>query len=52
MDEGFLVTPEPSEAERTVVLAALTAARADERRGLDPWTAAALREATEKEAES
>jgi hypothetical protein len=50
--EGFRVTPEPSEEERTAVLAALAEARADEGRGLDPWTAAALREATDQEAES
>ena len=49
MNEGFRVTPEPTEDERAVVLAALTEARAEERRGVDPWTAAALREATDKE---
>ena len=52
MEEDFSLTPEPSEDERPVVLAALAEAWAEEGRGLDPWTAAALREATEQEAES
>ena len=52
MDEGFRVTPEPSEDERAAVLAALAEERAEEGRGLDAWTAAALREATDKDAES
>jgi hypothetical protein len=52
VNEGFRVTPEPSEDERAAVLAALAEARAEEGRGLDPWTAAALREAIDTEAES
>jgi hypothetical protein len=52
VDEGFRVTPEPPEDERAAVLAALAEAHAEEGRGLDPWTAAALREATDNEAES
>jgi hypothetical protein len=52
MNEGFRVTPELPEDERAAVLAALAQARAEERRGLDPWTAAALREATGEDAES
>jgi hypothetical protein len=51
MKEGFRVTPEPAENERAVVLAALAQARAEDERGLDPWAAAALREATEREPE-
>jgi hypothetical protein len=46
------VTPEPSDDERQALLAALAKARAEERSGLDPWTAAALREAAEQEPES
>jgi hypothetical protein len=52
MNEGFRVTPEPERDERAAVLAALAQAREEEGRGLDPWSAAALREATEKERES
>jgi len=52
VDEGFRVTPEPSEDERAALLAALAEAQAEERRGLDAWTAAALREATDQEPES
>lgn len=46
------MTREPAEDERAAVLAALAEALAEEGRGLDPWTAAALREATGQEYES
>jgi len=44
--------PEPSADERQALLAALAAARAEESTGLDPWTLAGLREATDQEPES
>jgi hypothetical protein len=48
--EGLVrVTPEPPADEREALLAALAKAAAEERRGLDPWTAAALREAAHGE---
>jgi hypothetical protein len=50
-DRAARVTPEPPEDERRALLAALALARAEEQRGLDPWTAAALREAAEREPE-
>ena len=52
MNEGFRVTPEPSEDDRAIVLAALEVVRAEEGDGLDPWTAAALREAAAREPDS
>ena len=52
MKEGFRITPEPAGDEHEAVLVALAEARAEEERGLDPWAAAALREATEKEPDS
>ncbi len=45
------MTPEPAEHERVAVLAALAEARSEEPAELDPWTAAAIREATEREPE-
>jgi hypothetical protein len=46
------VTPEPAPDERAALLAALAEAGAEEARGLDPWTTAALREAAEKNPET
>jgi hypothetical protein len=51
-DRSARVTPEPPADERQALLAALAEVRAEGRSGLDPWTAAALREATEQEPES
>ena len=48
-DRSARVTPEPPADERQALLAALAEVGAEERRGLDPWTAAALREASEQE---
>jgi hypothetical protein len=50
-DLAARVTPEPPADEREALLAALEEALAEEQRGLDPWTAAALSEATENEFE-
>jgi hypothetical protein len=52
VDEGFRVTPEPTEAERAALLAALAKERAEEGRTLAAWTVAGLREAVEKESDS
>ena len=46
------MTPEPPADERAALLAALAEAAAEERRGLDPWTAAALLEAADGEADT
>jgi hypothetical protein len=45
------IAPEPPEHEREALLAALGEALAEERRGPDPWTAAALQEAAGSELE-
>ncbi|MDQ3993049.1 MAG: hypothetical protein M3229_05260 [Actinomycetota bacterium] len=50
-DVAARVTPEPPADEREALLAVLFEALADDQRRLDAWTAAALREATEGEAE-
>jgi hypothetical protein len=52
VDEGLRLTPEPTEAERAAVLAALAEEWAEDGSGLDPWSAAALREAVETESEA
>jgi hypothetical protein len=50
-DVVAFVTPEPPADEREALLAALEEALAEERQGLDPWTAAALWEAADNELE-
>jgi hypothetical protein len=52
LDGSARVTPEPPADERAVLLAALAETDAEEARDVDPWTAAAWREAVEKEPDS
>jgi hypothetical protein len=52
VDEGFRVTPEPTEVERAAVLAVLAEELAEEGRTLAAWTVAGLREAVEKESDA
>jgi hypothetical protein len=47
--EVVRVTPEPPADECEALHAALAEALADDRRGLDAWTAAALQEAVARE---
>ena len=51
MNDVVRVTPEPPADEREALLAVFEEALAEARRGLDPWTAAALSEAAEHELE-